>query len=120
MVAVNSDESIRRLKGARRPINPLAERLHGLAALDCVDFLIPFDEDLPHAVISEVRPNVFVKEGDYTRDDLSEAELVESLGGEIRILPYVTGCSTTGMIERICRIGGVSRPKRPRVAKEHA
>jgi D-beta-D-heptose 7-phosphate kinase/D-beta-D-heptose 1-phosphate adenosyltransferase len=72
-----------------------------LAALSCVDLLAPFDEDTPHALIRVVRPDVFVKGGDYTLDRLPEAGLVEELGGVVRILPMVEDRSTTGMIERI-------------------
>ena len=67
----------------------------------CVDHLIPFDEDTPHELIRLVRPHVFVKGGDYTRDRLPEAGLVEELGGVVRILPLVEDRSTTGLIERI-------------------
>ncbi len=101
VVGVNSDEGIRRLKGPGRPINTLEDRLQVLAALSCVDHLIAFDEDTPHALIRVIRPDVFVKGGDYTRDRLPEAALVEELGGVVRILPFVESRSTTGLIERI-------------------
>lgn len=101
VVGVNTDESIRRLKGPSRPINGLDDRLHVLAALSCVDFLVPFGEDTPHELIRAVRPAVFVKGGDYTRDRLPEAGLVEELGGEVRILSFVADRSTTGLIEKI-------------------
>jgi D-beta-D-heptose 7-phosphate kinase/D-beta-D-heptose 1-phosphate adenosyltransferase len=72
-----------------------------LAALRCVDHLVPFDEDTPHELIRVVRPDVFVKGGDYTRDRLPEASLVEELGGVVRILPLVEDRSTTSLIDRI-------------------
>ena len=91
------------LKGPSRPINTLEDRIHVLAALSCVDHVIPFDEDTPCRLIEVVRPDIFVKGGDYTRDRLPEAELVESLGGVVRILPFIADRSTTDIIERIRR-----------------
>jgi len=101
VVGVNSDDGIRRLKGPGRPINTLEDRIEVLAALSCVDHLIPFDDDTPCALIRAIRPDVFVKGGDYTRERLPEAALVEELGGVVRILPFVSDRSTTRMIERI-------------------
>lgn len=101
VVGVNSDAGIRRLKGPDRPINTLEDRVEVLAALSCVDYLIPFDDDTPERLIEALRPDVFVKGGDYTRDRLPEAALVERLGGEVRILPFVADRSTTRLIERI-------------------
>ncbi len=101
VVGVNSDAGIRRLKGPARPINTLDDRVEVLAALSCVDHLVPFDEDTPCALIRAIRPDVFVKGGDYTRDRLPEASLVEELGGVVRILPLVPQRSTTRTIERI-------------------
>ncbi|HEY7315681.1 MAG TPA: D-glycero-beta-D-manno-heptose 1-phosphate adenylyltransferase [Gemmataceae bacterium] len=101
VVGVNSDAGIHRLKGPTRPINTLEDRLTVLAALRCVDYLVPFDEDTPHELIRLVRPDVFVKGGDYTRDRLPEASLVEEQGGIVRILPLVEDHSTTNTIDRI-------------------
>ena len=106
VVGVNSDPSIQRLKGTGRPINKLEDRLGVLAALSCIDHLVPFDEDTPHRLIEAVRPDVFVKGGDYTRETLPEASLVESLGGCVKILPFVSDRSTTTIIERICETYG--------------
>jgi D-beta-D-heptose 7-phosphate kinase/D-beta-D-heptose 1-phosphate adenosyltransferase len=103
IVAVNTDEGIRRIKGPGRPINPLPDRLCVLAALDCVDVLVAFDDDTPHAVIEAIRPDIFVKGGDYTRETLPEAALVERLGGQVMFLPLVKDRSTTSVIERIRR-----------------
>ncbi len=110
VVGVNSDASIRRLKGPTRPINTLEDRLTVLAALRCVDHLLPFDEDTPHELVRLVRPDIFVKGGDYTRDRLPEAALVEELGGVVRILPLVEDRSTTSMIDRI-RSGLDAKPQ---------
>jgi D-beta-D-heptose 7-phosphate kinase / D-beta-D-heptose 1-phosphate adenosyltransferase len=101
IVGVNSDASIRRLKGPERPINTLEDRLQVLAALSCVDHLTAFDDDTPCALIRAVRPDVFVKGGDYTRERLPEAPLVEALGGVVQILPFVADRSTTGLIRCI-------------------
>ena len=101
VIGLNSDGSIKRLKGPARPINPLPERAQVLSALSCVDHIVPFDEDTPEELIRAVRPDVFVKGGDYTRARLPEADTVEKLGGRVEILPYVANRSTTGIIERI-------------------
>ena len=101
IVGINSDESVRRLKGPTRPINPLDDRLQVLAALSCIDHLVAFDDDTPSELIRAVRPDVFVKGGDYTRETLPEAPLVEQLGGRVELLPFVDDRSTSGIIERI-------------------
>jgi D-beta-D-heptose 7-phosphate kinase/D-beta-D-heptose 1-phosphate adenosyltransferase len=106
IVGVNSDAGIRRLKGASRPINGLEDRLQVLSALSCVDHVVPFDEDTPHDLIRIVRPDVFVKGGDYTRAALPEATLVEQLGGIVEILPFMADRSTTDIIARIRRAYG--------------
>jgi len=104
VVAVNSDASVARLKGPTRPINPLEDRLEVLAALSCVDHVVAFDDDSPVALLRAARPDVYVKGGDYTRETLPEAPLVESLGGTVTILEYLEERSTTGIIERISAI----------------
>lgn len=101
VVAVNSDVSVRALKGPERPITPLEDRLQVLAALSCVDVVVPFDELTPDRAIEAALPDVVVKGGDYTREMLPEAALVERLGGVVKILPYVDDRSTSGIIERI-------------------
>jgi D-beta-D-heptose 7-phosphate kinase/D-beta-D-heptose 1-phosphate adenosyltransferase len=110
VVAVNSDNSIRRIKGPARPINTLEDRIGVLAALSCIDHLTSFDEDIPWNVIEAVRPHVFVKGGDYTRERLPEASLVEKLGGVVEILPLLQDRSTTGIIERIQRVQTTAEP----------
>jgi D-beta-D-heptose 7-phosphate kinase/D-beta-D-heptose 1-phosphate adenosyltransferase len=101
VVGVNSDESIRRLKGPERPINTLEDRMQVLAALSCVNHVVAFEEDTPHRLVKAIRPHVFVKGGDYTRERLPEAALVEELGGRVEILPLVRERSTTKLIHRI-------------------
>ena len=101
VVGVNSDASVRRLKGAERPINGLDDRLGVLEALSCIDHVVAFDEDTPESLIRVVRPDVFAKGGDYAIEQLPEATLVEELGGAVQILPYVEDRSTTGVIARV-------------------
>jgi D-beta-D-heptose 7-phosphate kinase/D-beta-D-heptose 1-phosphate adenosyltransferase len=101
IVGVNGDASVRRLKGEGRPVNPLDDRMLVLEALSCIDHVVAFDEDRPDALIRAVRPNVFAKGGDYRRETLPEAALVESLGGSVQLLPLVDDRSTTGLIARV-------------------
>jgi D-beta-D-heptose 7-phosphate kinase/D-beta-D-heptose 1-phosphate adenosyltransferase len=101
IVGVNGDDSVRRLKGPDRPLNDLDDRLGVLEALSCIDHVIAFDEPTPEALIDIVRPDVYVKGGDYTLDRLPEVPQVERLGGHVRILPYVDDHSTTGLIARM-------------------
>lgn len=101
IVGLNSDESVRRLKGPTRPINSVDDRAEVLAALSCIDHIASFSEDMPTRLIEAIRPDIYVKGGDYTRETLPEAPLVEALGGEVHILPYLQDLSTSGIIERI-------------------
>jgi D-beta-D-heptose 7-phosphate kinase/D-beta-D-heptose 1-phosphate adenosyltransferase len=103
VVGINSDDSVRQLKGPERPVNPLDDRIEVLAALSCVDHIVAFDELTPVELVRAIRPDVFVKGGDYTREMLPEAPVVEQLGGTVHILPYVEDRSTTSIIERIRR-----------------
>jgi len=103
VVAVNSDESVRRLKGPSRPVNPQEDRAAVLAALGCVDHVVVFDEDSPRRLLELVRPDVYVKGGDYRPELIPEAELVHRLGGEVCTLDYLPDRSTSAIIERIRR-----------------
>ena len=99
LVGINSDASVRRLKGPTRPINCEDERAEVIAALRCVAGTCVFEEDTPHALIEAVRPHIHAKGGDYkTPDALPEAPLVRSLGGVVVILPLVDGRSTTRLV----------------------
>ncbi len=100
VVGVNSDESVRRLKGADRPVCADSARVRVLSALSCIDHVIVFDQDTPGEIIEELRPEVYVKGGDYSRERLPEAAQVERLGGTLHFLPYEDE-STTSIIERI-------------------
>ncbi len=103
IVGINSDASVSRLKGLSRPINPLLDRIQVLAALSCVDRLISFEEDSPINLIRLIRPDVYVKGGDYTKETLPEAPIVEALGGVVEILPFLENRSTSNIIKRICQ-----------------
>lgn len=105
IVGVNSDASVARLKGENRPINPLEQRLQVLSALSCVDHLITFEEDLPANLIQAIKPAILVKGGNYQRESLPETVLVEELGGQVQILPYLPDWSTSGLIRRIQQTG---------------
>ena len=101
VVGVNSDASVRRIKGPERPFVPAAERAGLLAALACVDLAIVFDEDTPERLIHEVEPDVLVKGGDWTPDRIVGREFVESRGGRVLSVPLREGLSTTALIARI-------------------
>jgi rfaE bifunctional protein nucleotidyltransferase chain/domain len=102
VVAVNSDCSVRQLgKGPDRPINPDADRAWVLAALQSVDLVTIFDEQVPLPVLELVRPDIYVKGGDYDMDQIEEARLVRSWGGTALALPFVPGHSTTGTVSRL-------------------
>ena len=101
LVAVNSDRSVRALKGPGRPVMNEAERTEMLAALSSVDFVTVFEEDSPRRLISELLPDVLVKGGDYALDEIHGREEVEAAGGRVLALPFVEGASTTGIIERV-------------------
>jgi D-beta-D-heptose 7-phosphate kinase/D-beta-D-heptose 1-phosphate adenosyltransferase len=100
-VAVNSDNSVRRLKGAARPINTLQDRMLMLSSLQFVDGVVSFDEDTPELLYSELLPDLIVKGGDYSLDQIAGSEAVKAAGGEVLVIPFVTGYSTTNVIERI-------------------
>jgi len=101
ILGLNSDSSIRRLKGEKRPLIGEDERAHILAALDCIDYVLIFEEDTPLRVISALRPDVLVKGGDYTLDGVVGRELVESYGGRVELVSFVDGKSTTNIIEKV-------------------
>ncbi len=101
VVAVNDDDSVRRLKGAGRPINPLERRMAVLAGLASVDWVVPFSEDTPERLICRVRPDVLVKGGDYRPEDIAGGDCVRAAGGEVRVLGFEDGCSTSAIIRAI-------------------
>lgn len=104
IVGVNTDDSIRRLKGETRPINTLTDRMKVLTALRCIDYVVAFgseEDDTPIPVLEVVKPHVFAKGGDYTEADLPEAATIRKNGGEIRFIPFVPDHSTSRIIQRI-------------------
>lgn len=98
IVCLNSDDSVRALKGPGRPVVPEADRRAMLEALECVDAVVIFDESTPATVLSRLRPDVWVKGGDYDAADLPEAELLRSWGGQALTVPYLDGRSTTTLL----------------------
>ena len=101
VVAVNSDASVRRLKGPGRPVVPAVERAEVLAALAAVDLVLIFDDLEPGRIIRAVRPDLLVKGGDWPVDQIVGADFVRSTGGVVRSLPYLPGASTTELIRRL-------------------
>jgi D-beta-D-heptose 7-phosphate kinase/D-beta-D-heptose 1-phosphate adenosyltransferase len=104
VVGLNSDDSVRRLKGARRPLVAEADRAAALAGLGSVDAVIVFDEDTPLELIEELLPDVLVKGGDYHLDGIVGREVVEQAGGDVRVLHLVEGYSTTNILNRLKEI----------------
>ena len=101
IVAINADNSVKRLKGNSRPINALKNRMTVLNALACVDWVVAFSEDTPEKLISLLEPDFLVKGGDYTEDQIAGAAGVKQSGGEVVVLPFEDGCSTSSMLEKI-------------------
>ena len=101
VVGLNSDASIRKLKGSARPVVPEADRATVLEALESVDTVVIFDEDTPVRLLRELEPAVYVKGGDYRIEDLPEAGVASEIGAEVKILPFESGYSTTALIEKI-------------------
>ncbi len=104
IVAINSDDSTRRLKGPQRPIVPQDERAEMLAALACVDYVTVFTELSPRSLIARLLPDVLVKGGDWALDEIHGREEVEAAGGRVLPLPFIEGKSTTNIIGRICEV----------------
>lgn len=108
LVAVNSDDSVRRQdKGGDRPVNPLEDRMAVLAALECVDLVTPFDEDTPLDLIRLLRPERLVKGGDWSEDRIVGADVVRAAGGTVHSIPFEFERSTTALLARI-RAGAAS------------
>lgn len=101
IVGLNSDESVKRLKGSSRPVNNQSDRARLLAALHCIDTVVVFEEDTPARLIEQVKPDILVKGGDYTVEQVVGASFVSSYGGRVEILPLEAGYSTTIMLEKL-------------------
>jgi rfaE bifunctional protein nucleotidyltransferase chain/domain len=115
VVGVNTDASVRKLKGPDRPINPESDRAERLAALQCVDYVTLFPEDTPIELITAIRPDIHVKGGDYAPEDLPEAEAVRAVGGQVEIIPFSATdserFSTTNTLQSITRTRKDESPK---------
>ena len=105
VLGLNSDDSVRRLKGPTRPINALAERAFVLAGLSAVDYIAPFEEDTPLELIRAIQPDVLIKGGDWPVEKIVGREVVEARGGTVLSLPLLPGYATTDLVRRICALG---------------
>ena len=106
VVAINDDDSAHRLKGEGRPINPVERRMAVLAGLEAVDWVVSFSEDTPEPLLESLQPEVLVKGGDYTMDQVVGADYVKSYGGVVRVLEFLDNCSTSAIMEKIKEVGG--------------
>lgn len=104
IVGLNTDNSVKRLKGADRPINSERDRAFQVASLLCVDAVCMFDEDTPEKLIALIRPDVLVKGGDYTEATIVGAPFVRSYGGTVQVIPFVEGYSTSSLITNIKKL----------------
>ena len=104
VVGVNSDSSVKRLKGKTRPILPENERMELLATLEFVSYVVMFEEDTPYNLINKIKPDVIVKGGDYKKEDVVGKDIVEAYGGKVEICPFIKSRSTTNIIEKIKQI----------------
>lgn len=101
ILAINSDASVKRLKGEGRPINPVERRMTVLAGLEAVDWVVSFEDDTPERLLELIKPDILVKGGDYSRTEVVGWEIVEGYGGEIKALDFLDDCSTTAIVEKI-------------------
>ena len=113
VVGLNSDASVRRLKGPPRPLVPQRDRCEVIAALEMVDYVILFDEDTPYNLIKQVQPDVLVKGGDWRPEDIVGADIVRGRGGVVRSLRFAPGYSTTALVRRIAKQAGSRKAKGP-------
>lgn len=105
IVAINDDDSVRRIKGAGRPINPVERRMAVLAGLEAVDWVVSFSEDTPEKLLQQLQPQVLVKGGDYTLEQVIGGDYVQSYGGEVKALEFLDNCSTSAIVEKMKEVG---------------
>ena len=103
IIGINSDSSVKKIKGNDRPVNSERDRASIMASLGFVDYCVIFNEDTPVELLKIIKPDIHVKGGDYNADDIIEKKIVEENGGIIKILPLVQGYSTTGILERLSK-----------------
>ena len=101
LVLLNSDKSVKSIKGPTRPINTELDRAEILCALECVDFVVLFDEDSPKILLDEIKPDVYTKGADYTMETLPEADIMRKNGTKVEFIEFVQGKSTTNTIEQL-------------------
>lgn len=101
IVGINSDESVKKIKGEKKLIFDEKSRLKIISSLECVDYTVLFDENTPENLIKTIKPHIHIKGGDYKEEDLPEAKIIKSYGGKIIIVPLVEGFSTTNIINKI-------------------
>ena len=101
VIGLNTDRSVQQLKGPRRPVLNENDRARLLAALECTDLIVLFEEETPYELIKALVPDILIKGGDYEPDTIVGADVVRENGGEVRVLPFVSGYSTTSLIKRI-------------------
>lgn len=106
VLGLNSDESVKRLKGPQRPVNKQQDRVDMLAEMEFIDYVVVFEEDTPYELITRVKPDILVKGGDYEPDKIVGADFVRSLGGSVEVIPFVEGKSTTNIINAMVRLKG--------------
>lgn len=106
IVGLNTDDSVRRIKGDKRPLVPLDERAEMLVSLSVIDYVTFFDEDRPDVIISEIKPDFHVKGGDYDISEIPEREVVDSYGGKVVIIPEVAGKATTNIVSKVVELYG--------------
>lgn len=105
IIGLNSDESVKRLKGNTRPINDQQARATVLSAFSCVDYIVIFEEDTPYNLISHIKPDILVKGGDWSEEEIVGADIVRAYGGKIKSLDFIPGRSTSDIINKIKELG---------------
>jgi D-beta-D-heptose 7-phosphate kinase/D-beta-D-heptose 1-phosphate adenosyltransferase len=106
IVALNSDRSVKEIKGDKRPVLPETDRIELIGAMEMVDYIVVFDEPDPFKLIAAIKPNVLAKGGDWSSEKIVGADLVAQAGGRVEVIPYLKGFSTSEIIERIMKENG--------------
>lgn len=104
IVGLNSDKSVKRLKGKNRPINSENDRAYILASMESIDYVIIFDEDTPYNIIDKIKPNILIKGNDYKIEEIAGNDIVRNNGGEVILIPIIKNISTTNIINKIKEI----------------